>query len=114
MNLSNPIYHDADKAREHLEALLWADGPVCPHCKARDHACKIKGGRKGLHVLQCLPHAILGDGRNRVRALQNPAEQMGSGYAPHVGFKDRRFRPSASPHAGHYLQVGLVHVPSHS
>lgn len=48
MNLSNAIYHDAAKAREHLEALLWADGPVCPHCKVRDHASKIKGGRAGL------------------------------------------------------------------
>ena len=48
MNLSNPIYHDADKAREHLEAILWADGPVCPHCKTRDRASKIKGGRAGL------------------------------------------------------------------
>ena len=48
MNLSNPIYHDADKARDHLETLLWADGPVCPHCKVRDHASKIKGGRAGL------------------------------------------------------------------
>jgi transposase-like protein len=49
MNLSDPIYHDADKAREHLEALLWADGPVCPHCKTRDRASKIKGGRAGLY-----------------------------------------------------------------
>lgn len=49
MNLSNPIYHDADKAREHLEALLWADGPVCPHCQTRDRASKIKGGRAGLY-----------------------------------------------------------------
>ena len=49
MNLSNPIYHDAGKAREHLEALLWADGPVCPHCKTRDRASKIKGGRAGLY-----------------------------------------------------------------
>src|SRR5258705_82637 len=47
MNLSDPIYHNADKARDHLEALLWADGPVCPHCKVRDHASKIKGGPKG-------------------------------------------------------------------
>ena len=31
-NLSNPIYHDADKAREHLEAIRWPDGPICPHC----------------------------------------------------------------------------------
>ena len=49
MNLSDPIYHDADKAREHLEALLWADGPVCPHCQTRDRASKIKGGRAGLY-----------------------------------------------------------------
>jgi hypothetical protein len=57
MNLSDPIYHNADKARDHLEALLWADGPVCPHCKVRDHASKIKGGRKahnggqGVHLV---------------------------------------------------------------
>lgn len=49
MNLSDPIYHNADKAREHLEALLWPDGPVCPHCKERDRASKIKGGRSGLY-----------------------------------------------------------------
>lgn len=49
MNLSNPIYHDADKAREHLEALLWPDGVICPHCQERDRASKISGGRAGLY-----------------------------------------------------------------
>jgi transposase-like protein len=49
MNLSDPIYHDADKAREHLEALLWPDGVICPHCKERDRASKIAGGRAGLY-----------------------------------------------------------------
>jgi transposase-like protein len=49
MNLSNPIYHDADKAREHLEGLLWPDGPCCPHCQTTDRASKIKGGRAGLY-----------------------------------------------------------------
>ena len=49
MNLSDLIYHDADKAREHLEALLWPDGAVCPHCKVRDRASKINGGRAGLY-----------------------------------------------------------------
>jgi transposase-like protein len=28
----NPIFHDAEAARAWLEALLWPDGPVCPHC----------------------------------------------------------------------------------
>ena len=49
MNLSDPIYHNADKAREHLEALLWPDGVICPHCQERDRASKIKGGRDGLY-----------------------------------------------------------------
>jgi len=31
-DLTNPIYSDADKAREHLEAIHWPDGPICPHC----------------------------------------------------------------------------------
>jgi transposase-like zinc ribbon protein len=29
--LDNLIFHDADKAREYLEAKLWPNGPVCPH-----------------------------------------------------------------------------------
>lgn len=49
MNLSDPIYHDADKAREHLEGLLWLDGVICPHCQERDRSSKINGGRKGLY-----------------------------------------------------------------
>ena len=29
-DLTNPIYHDDEAARAHLESLLWPDGPVCP------------------------------------------------------------------------------------
>ena len=31
-DLTNPIYHDSDKARRHLEAIRWPDDPYCPHC----------------------------------------------------------------------------------
>jgi len=31
-NLTDPIFHNEDKAREHLEQLRWPDGPWCPHC----------------------------------------------------------------------------------
>ena len=30
--LSDPIFHDADKARAHFEKLRWPDGRTCPHC----------------------------------------------------------------------------------
>jgi hypothetical protein len=32
MLLTNPIFQDAEKAREFLEAQRWPDGPICPHC----------------------------------------------------------------------------------
>jgi transposase-like protein len=31
-DLTNPIFHNDDAARAHLEAQRWPDGPECPHC----------------------------------------------------------------------------------
>ena len=45
-SLTDPIFIDADKAREHLEAQRWPEGPVCPHCGAVDeHVTPIRGAR---------------------------------------------------------------------
>jgi transposase-like protein len=48
MNLTDPIYTDADKAREHLESIQWPNGPVCPHCGNVDRAtiAKVEGKKK--------------------------------------------------------------------
>jgi len=35
-------FRDDEAARVYLEGLLWADGPVCPHCGTVDHAYKTK------------------------------------------------------------------------
>jgi len=32
IDLTDPMFHDEDKAREWLEASRWPAGPVCPHC----------------------------------------------------------------------------------
>lgn len=46
MNLTHPIFTDAEAAREHLEAQRWPRGPVCPHCGATsEHVTAIKGAR---------------------------------------------------------------------
>lgn len=52
-NPSDPIFHDEDAARAHLEAQRWPDGPVCPHCGEthRVHRLEGKSHRKGL--FQC-------------------------------------------------------------
>jgi len=51
-DITNPIYNDPDAARVHLEAQLWPNGPVCPHCGSYEaKALAGKAHRKGLY--QC-------------------------------------------------------------
>jgi transposase-like protein len=49
--LNQPHFQDADKAREHLEALRWPKGPVCPHCGSMSKPLTLKGKayRPGLY-----------------------------------------------------------------
>ena len=50
-DLTDPIYQDADMAREHLESIRWPDGPFCPHCGEAEAITKLKGKshRPGLY-----------------------------------------------------------------
>jgi transposase-like protein len=50
-DLTNPVFHDAEKAREYLESLHWPDGAECPHCEAIN-ATKVGGktARPGLYM----------------------------------------------------------------
>ncbi len=50
-DLSNPVFHDADLAREHLESIRWPNGAVCPHCGGCERVMKLQGKstRKGVH-----------------------------------------------------------------
>lgn len=41
--LSRPYFHDDAAALAHLEAVLWPNGPVCPHCGAVDRIYALKG-----------------------------------------------------------------------
>jgi transposase-like protein len=55
MNLTDPIFNNNDKAREHLETLRWEHGVYCPHCGNTDeaslHRLEGKSHRPGLY--QC-------------------------------------------------------------
>ncbi len=60
-NLTDPIFHDEGKAREHLESIRWPNGPWCPHCGNADpeKITKLAGKshRDGLHVCnECREH----------------------------------------------------------
>lgn len=43
--LSRPHFYDEKAAFEHVESILWADGPVCPHCGNVDKHYKLEGVR---------------------------------------------------------------------
>lgn len=53
MNLTDPIFQDADLAREHLEATRWPHGAVCPHCGSVGEATKLQGRAARPGVWQC-------------------------------------------------------------
>jgi transposase-like protein len=40
---TEPRFNDDDAAREHLEALRWPNGAVCPHCGGADRQSKLEG-----------------------------------------------------------------------
>ena len=43
--LSKAYFHDEAAAFEHIESILWPDGPVCQHCGTVDNATLLKGVR---------------------------------------------------------------------
>lgn len=43
MNLSDPIFHDDEAARLHLEAQRWPNGPYCPHCGEAEKVTRLAG-----------------------------------------------------------------------
>lgn len=53
--LKNPIFQDETAAREWLEARVWADGRVCPHCGNADQEkiTKLEGKAHRPGVYQC-------------------------------------------------------------
>src|SRR5919202_4583451 len=51
--LSDPHYHNEAAAYAHLEAVLWPDGPVCPHCGGMDRVSEIKGKSARMGLKAC-------------------------------------------------------------
>jgi transposase-like protein len=49
----NPIFQDADAAREWLETLLWPEGPICPHCGLIGAAYKMHNKSQRPGVYKC-------------------------------------------------------------
>jgi transposase-like protein len=46
--LKQSHFHNEAAAIARLEAIVWPEGPVCPHCGGLDRITPVKGGRVGL------------------------------------------------------------------
>src|ERR1700740_3143393 len=55
LNLKAKIYNDENAAREHLEAIQWPNGPVCPHCGVINEATLLAGKSTRPGVWKCRP-----------------------------------------------------------
>jgi transposase-like protein len=55
MQLSDPVFTDADEARKFLESKRWPNGPVCPHCGNADQSaiCAMQGKKHRAGLYQC-------------------------------------------------------------
>ena len=53
VDLTNPIFHDEDKAREHFEKLGWPNGPFCPHCGETEKVYRLNGQSHRPGLLHC-------------------------------------------------------------
>lgn len=53
INLTDPVFTDEMKAREHLEAIRWPEGPVCPHCGSLDKVYRLSGKSHRPGLIHC-------------------------------------------------------------
>ena len=51
--LSKPWFHDEAAAYAWLEAVLWPNGPTCPHCGATDRIYTFHGKAHRFGVKKC-------------------------------------------------------------
>jgi len=51
--LSRPEFHEEAAAIAYVEAKLWPQGPVCPHCGERERIGKLQGKSTRLGVHKC-------------------------------------------------------------
>src|ERR1700733_15009607 len=104
VDLTIPMFHDVDAAREWLESSRWPTGPICPHC---DDKAVIAGGEGAPNVpfpLPQLPRAVhrtdrLGDGTH-----PPPVAQVGAGNPADELPQKRGLGPPTAPLPGADLQ----------
>jgi hypothetical protein len=79
--LSALHFHSEQAAYEHIEALLWPDGPICPHCGTVGRAYALMGKSTRIGLRKCgeigyLP--VISSGGNLFFQLVNARYERGA------------------------------------
>ena len=121
--LSKLAFHSEPAAFEYLEATLWPDGPVCPHCGTVGNATKLQRRSEGRQApspdrpmevqRKGMPQAVHGQSRHRFRAWPHSPPQDASSGLPAVLLEKGLLVAPAPPHPRDHLQGGLVPLASH-
>ena len=51
--LSAPHFHNEEKAFAYVEARVWPEGPVCPHCGGVERISKMQGKTTRMGLYKC-------------------------------------------------------------
>ncbi len=51
--ISKPHFQNEDAAYAYIEARIWPNGPVCPHCGATERISKMRGSATRIGVYKC-------------------------------------------------------------
>ena len=51
--ISDPHFHDEEKAFAYVEARVWPEGPVCPHCGGFERISKMHGQSTRMGLYKC-------------------------------------------------------------
>jgi hypothetical protein len=119
--LSRPYFYDEAAAFEHVESILWPQGPVCHHCGSMEKPYKLAGVRTKASKKN--PHGVERHGLYKCSdCRQQFTVRMGTIFeeshlplhkwlqAIHlmVLVKEGHFRASAAPRSGMHLQDRMV------
>lgn len=53
IDLTDPIFHNEEAARAHMERIRWPNGPVCPHCGSVEGLTRLGGKSHRPGLFQC-------------------------------------------------------------
>jgi transposase-like protein len=53
IDLTDPVFSNEIKAREHLEQIRWPNGPVCPHCSEDKRVYRLSGKSTRPGLIHC-------------------------------------------------------------